>query len=214
MTERKRPPTPIIIGSVIGVVLIVLVGLALRAVILAPAQKKKREVQSVQIIRPPPPPPENQPPPPPPTPDHQQEQVPQDQPDPSPDNSAAQAGPLGLDADGGSGSDGFGLAARRGGRDLAGTGTAIFGWYTQILRDAISERLAAEKELRTRRYSVMAVVHVTTDGTVAEAHLISSTGSKDVDALIEHTITKLGRLREERPREMPAQVKLRVVSRL
>ena len=214
MTSRKKPPTPVIVGSIIGVVLVVLVGFALRAVILAPAQKKQREVQNIQIVRPPPPPPENQPPPPPPPPDHQQEQVPQNEPEPSPDNSQAQAGPLGLDADGGSGSDAFGLAARKGGRDLAGTGGAIFGWYTQILRDAINDRLAAEKELRTRRYSVTVAVHVGTDGSVLDAQLLSSTGSKDIDALIERTISKLGRLREERPREMPAQVKLKVSSRL
>jgi TonB family protein len=214
MTARKKPPTPVIVGSVIGVVLLVLVGLGVRAVLLAPAQKKQREVQNVQIIRPPPPPPENQPPPPPPPPDHEPEPVPQNEPEPSPDNSANQAGPLGLDAEGGAGSDAFGLAARRGGRDLAGTGGAIFGWYTQILRDAINDRLATEKDLRTRRYSIMVTVHVNTDGTVTDARLLSSTGSKDIDALIERTITKLGRLREERPREMPAQVKLRIASRL
>jgi outer membrane biosynthesis protein TonB len=213
MTARKRPPTPVIIGSLIGLALIVLVGFALRAVLLAPAQKKQREVQNIQIVRPPPPPPENQPPPPPPQ-DHQPEQVPQNEPDPSPDNNPSQAGPLGLDAEGGAGSDAFGLAARKGGRDLAGSGGAIFGWYTQILRDAINDRLATEKELRSRRYSVLLSVHVNTDGSIADAHLLSSTGSKDTDALIERTIAKVGRLHEERPREMPAQVKLRISSRL
>ena len=214
MAPRKKPPAPVIIGSVIGVVLIVLVGFAIRAVMLAPAQKKQREVQNIQIVRPPPPPPENQPPPPPPPPDHQQDPLPQNEPDPSPDNSPSQAGPLGLDAEGGAGSDAFGLAARKGGRDIAGTGGAIFGWYTQILRDAINDRLATEKELKTRRYSVNVTVHVGPDGTVLDARVLSSTGRKDIDSLIERTIAKIGRLREERPREMPAQVKLRVSSRL
>ena len=202
-TPRQKPPTPVIVGIVIGVVLLLLVGWAVRAILMAPAQKKPREVQNVQIVRPPPPPP-----------DHEQEPLPQNEPEPSPDNSQAQAGPLGLDSDGGSGGDAFGLVARKGGRDIAGTGGAIFGWYTQILRDAINDRLATEKDLRTRRYSVMVTVHVGVDGTVLDAHLLSSTGSKDIDALIERTIAKLGRLREERPREMPAQVKLKVSSRL
>jgi protein TonB len=121
---------------------------------------------------------------------------------------------LGLDADGGSGGDAFGLVARKGGRDLAGTGGAIFGWYTQLLRDAINDRLAAEKDLRTRRYSVNVLVHISQDGSISEAKVLSSTGSKELDALLERSIVRVARLREERPREMPAQVKLRISSRL
>jgi protein TonB len=210
----RKTPRPVVIATAIGVVLLVLVIFGIYKVVTAPAQKKQREVQNVQIVRPPPPPPENQPPPPPPPPEHEQEQLQQNEPEPSPDNSQAQAGPLGLDSEGGAGGDAFGLVARKGGRDLAGTGGAIFGWYTQMLRDAINDRLAVEKELRTRRYAVVVAVHLSSDGTVLDAHLLSSTGSRDIDGLIERSIAKVGRLREERPKEMPAMVKLKVTSRM
>ena len=72
-TPRKKPPAALGIGIVLGVALLIGIGMFVRAVILAPAAKKAREVQNVQIVRPPPPPPENQPPPPPPPPDHEPE---------------------------------------------------------------------------------------------------------------------------------------------
>src|SRR5262245_1063784 len=77
--------------------------------------------QVVQIVRPPPPPPSEPPPPPPPE-EKIQEVLQQDTPEPAPSDDAAPE-QLGLDAEGTAGGDAFGLAARRGGSDLVGTGS-------------------------------------------------------------------------------------------
>src|SRR5689334_3282657 len=86
----------------------------------APATKKV--VQEIRVIRPPPPPPETPPPPPPPPEEKVDLKEPEPEPDPTPTNEPPPGEQLGLDADGSAGSDGFGLAARKGGRDLLASG--------------------------------------------------------------------------------------------
>lgn len=175
--------------------------------------KTKRETpQIVQIVRPPPPPPEEPPPPPPPPEEKIEEPLPQDTPDPEPaDESPAEQ--LGLDADGVAGSDGFGLAARRGGSDITGTGGAAFAWYTSMLKDTILERLGEDERVRKGNYRVTVRVWLAEDGRVERAQLADSTGNPEVDAAIEQSLGRLGRLREGPPIEMPQPVTLRIVSR-
>lgn len=194
-----------------GVVLLALLVWGIRTIMAGKNDKPARQVQVVQVIRPPPPPPENQPPPPPP--DKVDEAVPQDQPEPSPSDSPAPSEQLGLDAEGGAGGDAFGLAARKGGHELTGGGGAIFAWYTQILKDAIVDRLSGDRALRSKKFTIVVKVWIAPDGQVREARLVSASGSKDVDGAIEAVLGRLGRLREAPPLEMPQPVSLRIVSR-
>src|SRR5262245_7818543 len=108
-----------------------------------PEGPKRQTAQVVKLIRPPPPPPE-QPPPPPPPEEKIEEPLPQETPQDSPPEDSAPAEQLGLDAEGVAGSDGFGLAARKGGREL-GLGGAVFGWYTGRLKDAILDMLSEDE---------------------------------------------------------------------
>lgn len=173
--------------------------------------KTKREApQIVQIVRPPPPPPEEPPPPPPE--EEIEEPLPQDTPDPEPADEAP-AEQLGLDADGVAGSDGFGLAARRGGSDLAGSGGAAFAWYTSLLKDTILDALSEDERVRKGSYRITVKVWLAEDGTIKRTQLADSTGSRDVDAAIEQALGRMGRLREGPPLEMPQPVTLRIVSR-
>lgn len=173
--------------------------------------EKPRVVQTVQMIRPPPPPPDEPPPPPPP--EQPKEDIPQDVPEPSPSDEPAPSEQLGLDADGTAGSDGFGLAARKGGRDLAGSGGAAFAWYTGLLKDQVLDRLSGDSRVRAKKFSVTVRVWINPDGTVKNAQLAASSGSREVDAAIEAALASLGRLREGPPLEMPQPISLRVVSR-
>src|SRR5262245_46208573 len=100
-------------------------------------EPKRQVAQVVKLIRPPPPPPE--PPPPPPPEEKIEEPLPQETPEDTPPDDAPPAEQLGLDAAGVAGSDGFGLAARKGGRELGSGSGAIFGWYTGRLKDAIQD---------------------------------------------------------------------------
>lgn len=174
--------------------------------------KSKREApQIVQIVRPPPPPPEEPPPPPPPE-EEIEEPLPQDAPDPEPADEAP-AEQLGLDADGVAGGDGFGLAARRGGSDLAGSGGAAFAWYTSLLKDTILDALSEDERVRKGSYRITVKVWLAEDGRIERTQLADSTGSRDVDAAIEQALGRMGRLREGPPLEMPQPVTLRIVSR-
>ncbi|MFM2290088.1 MAG: hypothetical protein RL684_3231 [Pseudomonadota bacterium] len=171
--------------------------------------KKIRQVpQVVQLIRPP----QDTPPPPPPPPEKVEEPLPQDQPTPdqTPD---APSQPLGIDADASAGSDAFGLAARRGGADLLGTGTAIFGRYTSLVKEAIQDALGDEDGARHGNYSAIVRVWLADDGSVQRALLVQGTGRREVDKAIEQALLHVHRIAEAPPLEMPQPIILKVVSK-
>src|SRR5215470_7234642 len=92
--------TAIVVAAVLGLVFVIHKFFAEQ-----PTQSKREVPQVVQIVRPPPPPVE-QPPPPPPE-EKIEEPLPQDTPEPEPDNSPVEQ--LGLDSEGVAGGDSFGL---------------------------------------------------------------------------------------------------------
>src|SRR5262245_8253715 len=173
-------------------------------------ETKRQTVQTVKLIRPPPPPPE-QPPPPPPE-EKVEEPLPQETPEEAPPDDAAPAEQLGLDAEGVAGSDGFGLAARKGGREL-GLGGAAFAWYTTMLKDSILDVLAEDERIRHGTYQVTVRVWLTSAGDVERIKLASTSGNRDLDSAIEQALEKMGRVREAPPLEMPQPVTLKIVSR-
>jgi protein TonB len=174
-----------------------------------PDEPKRQTVQTVQIVRPPPPPQE---PPPPPPEEKIEEPLPQDTPEEAPPDEAAPAEQLGLDAEGVAGSDGFGLAARKGGQGL-GLGGAAFAWYTALLKDSILDALSADERLRKGTYQLTVRVWLTSGGEIERIKLASTSGDRTLDAAIEDALGKLGRVREPPPLEMPQPVTLRIVSR-
>jgi len=210
--NRKRRPARWVSVAIAGggmLVAILLVVWWARTMMSQKAKKPRDVPQVVQLIRPPP---QDTPPPPPPPPDKVEEPLPQDQPTPdqTPDSPSQQ---LGLDADASAGSDAFGLAARKGGADLVGTGTAIFGRFTAQLKDAIQDALSDDEKVRKGNYTVSVRVWVARDGTVERAALVQSTGKKDVDRAIELALTHVRRLPDAPPLEMPQPIVLRVVSK-
>lgn len=203
---------PLIVGT--AIVLIVLIGLiwAIRGMMQdKPDQPKRQVAQVVKIVRPPPPPPE--PPPPPPPEEKIEEQLPQETPEETPPDEAAPAEQLGIDAEGVAGGDGFGLAARKGGRDLLGGGGAVFAWYTGRLKDAILNMLSDDERIRKGKYQVTVRIWVGSDGKVERIKLQSTSGSHELDSAIEEVLQKVDRMDEAPPLEMPQPVTLRIVSK-
>ncbi len=173
--------------------------------------KTTRVVETVQIIRPPPPPPDQPPPPPP---EKSPEPLPKDEPDPTPEQQPDQAPeqPLGVDAEGSAGGDAFGLAARKGGSDLiGGTGTAPFAWYTNRMRDAIKDRLAAAPCTKSAKGSLSTRVLVGADGHVKQIKMLAGTGNAQVDECVDKVLATITSLGDAPPPGMPEQVNLRVV---
>ena len=210
MNKRRRPPrwVPVVVGGAAICLAIFGVYLWARHMMSAKPQKVRQVPQVVQLIRPP----QDTPPPPPPPPEKEEEPIAQDQPTPdqtadSPDQQ------LGLDADASAGGDAFGLAARKGGADLVGTGTAIFGRYTALVKEAIQDTLADDDAVRHGNYSAIVRVWLANDGSVERAVLVQGTGKRDVDKAIEQALLHVRRVAEAPPLEMPQPIVLKVVSK-
>ena len=137
-------------------------------------------------MRPPPPPPE---PPPPPPEEKIEEPLPQDTPEEAPPDDAAPAEQLGLDAEGVAGSDGFGLAARKGGQGL-GLGGAAFAWYTALLKDSILDALSADERLRRGTYQLTVRVWLTAAVKSSASSSRARRAIATLDAAIEDALGK------------------------
>ena len=176
----------------------------------APPQKKV--VHEIRIIRPPP---DALPPPPPPPPPEEEVDIPdpQQQEEPTPSDEPPPGEQLGLDAEGTAGGDGFGLAARKGGRDLLASGGSAFTWYAGLLKNEILDRLQDDQRVRAGSYSVLVRVWVRPDGTIERIALAQSTGDKERDRAIESALAGVARVSQGPPANMPQPVSLRIVSR-
>jgi protein TonB len=183
----------------------------LRSFLHGPAPHPQQVVQQIQLIRPPPPPPDQPPPPPPPPQEKVHIPTPEKAPQPTPDHPPPSQ-PLGLDAKGGTGSDAFGLAARPGGEDIIGQGASAFVWYAGLLKDQILNQLGAQPEVRTTEYSVVVSVWIADDGTIQRVRIAQSSGDGQRDHSIEEALTRLGRLSQPPPADMPEPITLRIVS--
>jgi len=203
-TDRRL--APLVAGALLAVVLLIGFIWFVRTMLAGKTGKSVRQVQIVQIIVPPPPPPPDQPPPPPP--EKTEVPLPKDQPDqpPPPDDAPAPAQPLGIDAEGTAGDDAFGLAARAGGNDLiGGTGSSLFAWYTNKVKDAIMERLSSDTKNPCKKYSTTARITIERDGRI-DAQLASTTGNHECDQRIEADLAAMPRMSDPPPPEMPQPV--------
>ena len=200
-------------GGVFGIMLILGFVWFVRSMMVGKTAKPWRQVQIVQVIRPPPPPPDQPPPPPP---EKTELPLPKDEPEPVPDNTPAPADqPLGLDAEGTAGGDAFGLAARRGGSDLVGgTGSAPFAWYTNRITDAIRERLSSVACAKSAKGSLSIHVLMQADGKIKQIQLATTTGNTSVDQCIDSALTSMPPMSDPLPPGMPEQVNLKIVSRI
>src|SRR5262245_26445203 len=172
---------------------------------------QKKVVQEIRVIRPPP---DQLPPPPPPPPPEEKNEVPdpQPEPEPSPSDEPPPGEQLGLDADGAAGSDGFGLAARKGGRDLLASGGSAYAYYAGLLKNEILGKLNDEKKVRSGSYSIQVRVWVRQDGSIERVHFTQSTGNNERDKAIEEAITRI-RISQAPPPDMPQPIALRIASR-
>jgi hypothetical protein len=146
-----------------------------------------------------------------------QEEV--DLPDPEPvEDESAEPPPgdlLGLDADGVAGADAFGLAARKGGRDLlAGDSDRAFDWYKQAVGSELAGRLSDHQDIRRKRYSIALRLWLTPDGRIERFHLDGTTGDEELDRRLTAALGTLERLSEAPPGGLPQPVRLKIVSRI
>ena len=179
----------------------------------SPAGTPQKAVQEIHLIRPPPPPPDL-PPPPPPPPEEKVVDVHQpDKPDPTPSNEPPPGEQLGLDADGTAGGDAFGLVGNKGGRELLGQGGSAYVWYAGLVKTQILEQLNTEKQAHRGDYSLMVRVWVRNDGSIDRVRVVEGSGNRERDQAIETALSRMGRLSQAPPADMPEPISLRIVSR-
>ncbi|MES1196770.1 MAG: TonB C-terminal domain-containing protein [Steroidobacter sp.] len=198
---------PVVIGTVVVIVIIVLLLLAIWYFRHNKPKSDSRQVaQVVKIIRPPQ---QDTPPPPPPPPPEKIEQPVEQEPQPTPDQAPQEA--LGIDADASAGGDSFGLAARPGGCDLVGTGTAPFKWYTNLMANRLQECFSGDERLRKGNYRANLRVRIADDGRLEILELLGTSGNAEKDAAIRNM--KNCNTGESRPLEMPRLATIQIVSR-
>lgn len=238
MRIKKKSSSPKGIWVVsAAVVLGVLVGgsLVVRAMLTDtdPGKTRKQVVHNVSLLRPPPPPPpkvkEKPPEPEIKKEEVMQEQVPQEardeQEDQAKDDKPPAGDTLGLDAAGSAGSDGFGLAARKGGRPLiegsGGSGSGgqdlmrKYAWYTSIIQEELKKRVKQHLDQNggIPKGKLEAVVRIVVDesGNIVGFTLMGSSGNHGMDEAVKLALSG-ARVNESPPEGMPRTVKLKVSS--
>ena len=214
MAKRNRKKHHLLVVLLgLGVTLIGAGTVALmRNFLNSPPAPPQKLVQEIHLIRPPPPP-EDLPPPPPPPPEEKVDVHDPQRPDPTPSNEPPPSEHLGLDADGTAGGDAFGLLGNKGGRDLLASGGSAFVWYAGLLKNQILEQLNTEKDAHRGEYSVMVRVWVRGDGSIDRVRIVESSGNRDRDSAIESALSRMTRLSQAPPTDMPEPISLRIVSR-
>ena len=177
----------------------------------APAPPKVQEISLVQPPPPPPPPPKVEEPPPPELTIEEPKPEPEPVADDAPADEAAPGDELGLDAEGGAGSDGFGLRGKKGGRGLIGGGDRNR-WYAGVIQRELQGLLADNEAAHGDKYAVVVKLWIATDGRIDRFELLDSTGSGAGDDALRKTLAAL-RLKDAPPEDLPQPVKLRIVSR-
>jgi len=177
----------------------------------APEPPRIQEISLIQPPPPPPPPPKMEEPPPP----EQVMEEPPPEPEPiaedAPAEEAMPGDELGLDAEGGAGSDGFGLRGKKGGRGLIGGGDRNR-WYAGVLQRELQNLLASNDDARGDKYAVVVKIWMAADGRVERFEMLDSTGNDASDAALRQTLSGL-HMKDSPPEDMPQPVKLRIVSR-
>ena len=211
-----RPWVRSLAFSVVGLAVFVAAVMLLMKFLEAPAGKAKGVKQVALIKQPPPPPPK--PPEKPPEPPKVKEEVKIDQPKDVPKPDAPKAAdekpasdkPLGVDADASAGSDGFGLAASRGGRDLLTTGGGGGGaYYSGLLQRQFFEALQRNRKVLKDEFRVVVKVWLGDDGKVQKADIVTSSGNPQTDEQIQLTLLDMSPLKDVPPSSMrPMQLRL------
>lgn len=212
--KRKRPWVKKLV--VAAFVLGVLVALVLVVSSLMKGTKEtKKKVHQVAILRQPPPPPPK-PPEKPPEPEMKREEVKIDQKQEQPketESNQPEGKQLGVDADGGAGTDGFGLLGNKGGRDFLAGGKGGYALYSASLQRHLQDELSKRKGLRVGEYRVVVKIWLGSDGSIQRYELVGTSGSPEVDENIKAALTSARPMRDLPPENMPQPVKVRITAR-
>lgn len=208
-----------LLSALVAVVCMGAVVFVLKWLVSGEQDRRGRQIHTVTLLKPPPPPPVREKPP------EQEVQKEQEKPPPEVEEETtpepAQEDALGLDADGGAGSDGFGLRAKKGGQPLIGGGLKTaellrrYAWYIRIVQEDIRKKVHEHMErnggLPEGTRQVLVRIVLDEQGMVRDYEIYGSSGDPSLDRAVGEVL-KFVRLSEPPPEGMPRTMKLRISS--
>ena len=207
------------ISAAVALAALIMVAAVVKLIVSGNSSQRKREVKMITLVKPPPPPPKVEEKPPEPEPEKEEMIEPEMEEVVPEENSQDEAPPpgddLALDADGSSGSDGFGLKAKKGGRPLIGGdgGKGGFGWYTARLTNEIQRqvnRIIQKKGgVPDEKFESLVRLVLDDEGTVVSFDILDSSGNDHVDDAIREALA-MASAGDPPPIGMPRQLKVRI----
>ena len=215
-----------------GLVVSGIVLFAIKVVTTDVGPKRKNNIANIALLRPPPPVKEKLP-----EPEIQKElpkqsveqviEAPQNSPQDSPQDNTPAGAELGVEGEGGAGSDGFGLVGKKGGRSLiggggSGTGSgsrlsllAKYGWYTRKIQDEIraqvKKRLDQDGGFPKGKYLTLVKIKLDPKGAIIEYRIVGPSGNDRMDNAVRETVSVM-RMNDSPPEGMPSGMTIKISS--
>jgi protein TonB len=218
-----------LVPGVIGLVFLVAVGFIVKVVLTDVGPRKKEQISTVTLLKPPevkekPPEPEIQKE----APkqeviqDIPQQEIPQND---QPQDDTPAGNDLGVDTEGSSGSDSFGLVGKKGGRSITlgdgGSGLSRmslltkYGWYNRKLEKELWQQVKKilDKDGGIPKGKHQATIHLDLDasGKVIHYRLVDSSGDTKIDNALK-TVLPTMKVSEPLPEGMPKTMTIRISS--
>lgn len=148
-------------------------------------------------------------------PELKEEEVVETPPEEAPDsNDEPPPGPLALDAEAEGPGDAMGLGSNPGGRGLiSGAGRSRWGWYAAIVQAQIEAALRSNAKTRDALMQVQLRLWADGSGRINRVQIVSSTGSAELNAILQNDVLPGLKLREAPPGDMPMPMVTRITVR-
>lgn len=223
--KKRSSATKVWVFSGLVAVLVLCAGFLAVKMFLMDAESTKRRHTQFVMLKPPPPPKIKEKPPEPETEKPEiktpEEQIPEETEEQAQDDTPA-GDELGLDAHGTSGSDGFGLKAKKGGRPLIGGDMGRhallqkYAWYHRILQEEIRKKVRAHMEqnggIPKGDYQALVEIELDHRGNILDYRIPGPSGNQSLDKALQEVL-ELATISEPPPHGMPRAMRIKIASR-
>lgn len=231
--KNKTPYQNWLVPGLIAIFFLAGIGFLVKVMLTDVGPRQKEKISIVTLLKPPPPETKEKPPEPevPKEAPKQSIETPLDVPQPqdqspsqSQDNTPA-GSDLGVDGEGGAGSDGFGLVGKKGGRAITlGNGgggmnrlnlMAKFGRYVQKVQEEIraqvNRQLAQNGGIPKGKYQTLVKITLSSNGSVVTYKITNSSGQQKIDNAVREALAAI-RITEPLPEGMPSGMTIKITS--
>lgn len=234
--KKKTAVQNLLVPAMVAIVMIGGVGLVVKIMLTDTGPARKNKITTVSLVKPPPDQPKEKLPEPEPPKEIPKQtiespvDVPQDAPqqaNQAPDDGPPAGSDLGVDAEGGAGSDGFGLVGKKGGRalTLGGGGggggmnklslLAKYGWYTKKVEKELWQRVKSilDQDGGFPKGKHQATVHLVLsgNGTILRSRIVGPSGSDRMDRALKTALVAM-KVSESLPDGMPSGMTIKISS--